>query len=276
MLRLTDGTLVFSASDITAHLACPHLEQQRLAIALGRRARPYGAVDAHAELTRRRGDAHEAAQVARLTAEAGGDVLDLSEDFDWRDRAAVERAAERTREAMAAAAALIYQPTFFDGRWLGRADFLRRTPAGYEVLDTKLSRQVKPATVHQLALYARLVDALPVAHVILGDGRTEAVDLRRFSALHRRVAAHVEAVVQRASRPEKIEHCSICDFEGECRAHRVRIDDLSLVAGARREQRTALALAGIETVAALAGADPGFPTLHQQAASAPGIPRPGP
>src|SRR4051812_1674361 len=192
MFRFTDGTLVLSATDMTAHLACPHLEQQRLAIALGQRPRPYGPVDAHAELTRRRGDAHEAAQLARLTAEAAGDVIDLTEDIDFRDRAGVERAAARTRAAMAQGAALIYQPTFFDGRWLGRADFLRRTPAGYKVLDTKLSRQIKPATVHQLALYVRLVGALPVAHVILGDGRTEAVDLRRFSPLPPPRTARVE------------------------------------------------------------------------------------
>ena len=58
-----------------------------------------------------------------------------------------------------AGAALIYQPTFFDGRWMGRADFLRRAGDGYEVLDTKLARAVKPAMVHQLALYARLAGA---------------------------------------------------------------------------------------------------------------------
>ena len=70
VIRLLDHTLVFSASDITAHLACSHLEQQRLAIARGERERPRGGVDEHAELIRRRGDRHEAQQFARLTAEA--------------------------------------------------------------------------------------------------------------------------------------------------------------------------------------------------------------
>ena len=65
-------------------------------------------------------------------------------------------------------APLIYQAQFFDGRWQGRADFLRRLPApsdlgdhAYEVLDTKLARQVKPQVVHQLSLYSRLLGGRP-------------------------------------------------------------------------------------------------------------------
>jgi uncharacterized protein len=257
VFRLDDGTLVLSASDITAHLACPHLEQQRLAIARGARSRPHAAVDEHAELIRRRGDAHEAAQLARLAAEAGGGVADLAEDFDVRERAALERATARTAEAMRAGTALIYQPTFFDGQWMGRADFLRRSADGYEVLDTKLARALKPAMVHQLALYARLAGAASHAHIILGHGGLETVDLRRFSALHRRIVRRVEATAA-ATRvetfPEPAEHCAVCEFAGECRRRRVVVDHLSLVAGARSDQRAKLVALGVPTVAALATA----------------------
>src|SRR3954471_6014123 len=196
MLRLHDGTLAFSASDITAHLACPHLEQQRLAIARGERGWPAGGVDAHAELARRRGDRHEAAAYARLVAEAGM-VVDLDDELDWRDPEALRAAAVRSAAAMRARAPLIFQPVLFDGRWAGRADFLRLAEHGYEVLDAKLSRVVKPAMVHQLALYARLAGASSRAGVILGDGTRQAVDLTRFAALHRRVVARVEAVARR-------------------------------------------------------------------------------
>jgi uncharacterized protein len=197
-------------------------------------------------------------------------VVDLSGDFDARDRAALTAAAARTAAAMRAGAALIYQPTFFDGRWTGRADFLRRADGGYELLDAKLSRRVKPAMVHQLALYARLAGALPRAHVILGDGAVETVDLARYTALHRRVVARVEAAVGAPPRdtfPEKIEHCEVCEFAAECRAHRVAVDDLSLVAGARRDAREKLVALGVPTVAALAVADGNVPELlrHQAA-----------
>ena len=78
-------------------------------------------------------------------------------------------------------APLIYQAQFFDGRWQGRADFLRRLPApsdlgnhSYEVLDTKLARQVKPQVVHQLSLYSRLLAGGPGATArrrVRGPGR---------------------------------------------------------------------------------------------------------
>ena len=123
------------------------------------------------------------------------------------------------------------------------------------MLDTKLSRQVKPAMVHQLALYARLADASPPAHVILGNGETVTLDLGRFAALHRRVCARVEAVVAApavSTFPEPVAHCGVCDHGGECHGRRVAVDHLSLVANARRDQRDKLAAAGVGTVAALA------------------------
>ena len=51
VLRLHDGTLVLSATDITAHLACPHLSSSgsRSRAASGRAARRD---DAHADLVR--------------------------------------------------------------------------------------------------------------------------------------------------------------------------------------------------------------------------------
>ena len=79
MLRLADGTLVLAATDLTNHLACGHLTQQRLAIARGQRAKPRPADDPHADLIRDRGEAHEREQLDRLSAECGGHV-DLSSD----------------------------------------------------------------------------------------------------------------------------------------------------------------------------------------------------
>jgi predicted RecB family nuclease len=280
VFRLHDSTLVLSAADIAAHLACRHLAQQRLAIARGERGPPHSPDDPHTELVRRRGDRHEAEQLDKLTLEADGDLVDLAGDFDVRDRSRLEAAVEHTARAMRSGARLIFQPIFFNGRWMGRADFLRRvdTPSRlgsftYEVLDTKLSRQVKPAMVHQLALYSRLVGAvqgaeLPVAYVILGDGTVEAVDLRRFAALHRRVVGTVEAVVAAsavATFPEPVEHCAVCDFETECLARRVAVDHLSLVAGARREHREHLVALGLPTLAALAEAPASLPAVSLRA-----------
>ena len=78
MLRLDDGELVLAATDLTKHLACPHLTQQRLAIARGERGRPRPVDDPHADLLSQRGDAHEQEQLARLSAACGG-YVDLSD-----------------------------------------------------------------------------------------------------------------------------------------------------------------------------------------------------
>src|SRR3954469_15763527 len=206
MLRLDDGTLVLAPTDLTDHLACPHLSQQRRAIARGERGKPRPVDDPHAELIRDRGEAHEREQLDRLSAECGGHV-DVSSEVSPHTREGLMAAAEQTARAMREGAPLIYQAQFFDGRWQGRADFLRRLPGpsdlgghAYEVLDTKLARQVKPQVVHQLSLYSRLLGEAqgyhsPFAYVVLGDGRTEQIVLGRYAALHRHVVRQVEAVL---------------------------------------------------------------------------------
>jgi predicted RecB family nuclease len=290
VLRLSDDTLVLAATDLTNHLACPHLTQQRLAIARGERSRPRPADDPHADLIRERGERHEREQLAQLSAECGGHVQLLS-DLGHDSREGLEQAASETADAMREGASLIHQAQFFDGRWQGRADFLRRVPGAsslgeyaYEVLDTKLARQVKPQVVHQLSLYTRLLGRVQghepaLAYLLLGDGSSVSIDLRRYAALHRRVIRRLEDLVTQpaaATYPELVAHCAICALAEECYARRVADDHLSLVAGARRDQRERLLQMGLPTVLALAeahgdgavgslGAER-FETLHQQAA----------
>ena len=290
MLRLPNGALVLAATDLTNHLACGHLTQQRVAIARGERGKPRPADDPHADLIRDRGEAHEREQLERLSAACGGHV-NLSGGGVPFTRKALESAARATAEAMRDGVPLIYQAQLFDGVWQGRADFLRRVPVSsdlgahsYEVLDTKLARQVKPHVVHQLSLYNRLLAAVQgfeasVAHLVLGDGSVVAVDLRRYAALHRYVVGQLERIVTesaRATYPEPVAHCGICALAAECRGRLIADDHLSLVAGARRDHRERLVDLGLSTVWALAEApetiDPGllgadrFELLRHQAA----------
>jgi len=68
MLSLPDGTLVLAATDLTNHLACAHLTQQRLAVARGERSKPRPADDPHSDLIRRRGEEHRAAGGPSITS----------------------------------------------------------------------------------------------------------------------------------------------------------------------------------------------------------------
>ncbi|MEN0013727.1 MAG: TM0106 family RecB-like putative nuclease, partial [Solirubrobacteraceae bacterium] len=289
MQQLSDGRLVLSATDLTNHLACAHLTQQRLGIVRGERPKAQTSESAHADLLRQRGDEHEQAQLARLIDAAGGDWAELPSVRRHDDAGKylpptaelLEEAAAATAAAMRAGTRLLFQASFFDGRWQGATDFLRRVNLAdapddrtrelierstlgdyaYEVLDTKLSKAVKPHVVHQLLIYSRLVGRiqgveLPTAWVILGDGVHAPVDLTQYGALHRRVIRRFETVVAADTvdtYPEPVAHCPICSMSGEC-DRRLRDDDhLSLVARARRNQRELLVDLGLSTVASLAG-----------------------
>jgi uncharacterized protein len=70
-----------------------------------------------------------------------------------------------------------------------------------------------------------------IAHVVLGDGSTVGIDLRRYAALHRYVVAQLEHVVAdpaQSTYPEPVAHCVICALADECRARLIADDHLSL------------------------------------------------
>ena len=154
----SDGTIQLSPSDLSAHLACPHLTTLELAVLRGEVERPH-VDDTHVELIFRKGREHEAAYLARLVAEGRSIVRIPTYDEEVFDEDLAQRL---TEDAIRGAwAEVIYQPYLVaaDGRWRGFADFLERTPNGtYEPVDTKLARSAKPAHVLQLLFYAEQVE----------------------------------------------------------------------------------------------------------------------
>src|SRR5277367_841679 len=143
-MQWRDNTIRFSPSDLNAFLECEHLTQLELAVARHELERPV-AENPQADLVKRKGDEHEAAYLAQLLADgrAVGEIPFENLDFD--------AAARATADAMREGADVIYQACFVDGRWRGFADFVERQADGrYEVVDTKLGRQSKPAHVLQL------------------------------------------------------------------------------------------------------------------------------
>src|SRR5262245_9521133 len=262
-MRLADdGTITLSPSDLSAHLACPHLTNLSLRVARGGLEQPH--LDSpHRDLIFRKGDEHEAAYLARLVAEGRSIVRIPTYDDEDFDPALARRL---TEEAIRSAeAAVIYQPYLTDGRWRGFADFLERLPDGtYEPVDTKLARSAKPSHVLQLCFYAEQlarIQGSPVEHVHVENGRGERETFRvaEFESYYRRVRRRFLAAIDTApdTYPWPCDHCGICDFRVRCWQQRVDDDHLTLVAGMRHSYGETLEAAGVATLEALGDLPPG-------------------
>ena len=250
-MQLLDGELVLSASDLTGFSACAHLTQLELARRPRRdRAGEARRPDARRPLAPRRASTRPRCS-RRSMPTADTTVVEI--DYPDSTRAALEDAQEQTLEAMRKGVDVIYQATFFDGRWRGHADFLFRveTPSdlgdwSYEVADAKLARRVKAAAILQMCAYSEQLAAPP--------GRRTAPHPRHH---RRRRAPHREALrLQRllpraqgalrgararrrptpSTYPEKVDHCGVCRWIDVCTDQRRADDHLSLVAGMRRDQ----------------------------------------
>jgi predicted RecB family nuclease len=263
-----DGSLSLSPSDLTAHLACPHLTTLSQEVALRRREKPRHR-EALAELVAEKGDLHEHRYLEHLRSE-GKSIVEI----ELPERSgAFSQAHATTVEAMHAGAQVIYQATFSREGWRGRADFLIRIDEpsdlgawSYEPWDTKLARSAKPAAVLQLAWYAGEIAAIQGRrperlHVVLGTNEIETyrpADVDAYlRVLQRRLRSHVE------NRPETYpwpcEHCSRCDFSIVCRKRWLADDHLTRVASIRRDQIGKLATVDVTTLTGLGEASPGLP-----------------
>src|SRR4051794_3436302 len=264
-MQVLDGTLVFSASDLTAYLACTPLTVLERARAAGTLEAPDADLP-EAEVSRRRGLEHEEAYLAELRA-TGSRVVEIAVAFDEPVRGLVA-----TREAMQSRADVVFQASFLSDGWRGFADFLMRVDEpsdlgsfSYEPLDTKLARSVKPYHVLQLCLYAEQVADIqgrrPMrAHVKLGTGELVTLRLAGDEAYYRRLKQRfvraVEANGAVSTYPWPVAHCGLCRWDEHCTQQREKDDHLTLVAWMRREQAVKLEQRGIATLAQLAAADP--------------------
>lgn len=276
-MHLADDRLLFSATDLSAFAACPHLTQLEVNAAHGGLRRPIYAEDPRLEALRARGELHEKQYLEQLEANGrlmtrkvprrAPEGMPRQEAWEWL--------AQRTHEAMQAGADVVYQAVLFDGQWVGRPDFLRRVDRpsnfgswSYEIIDTKLARHAKAGAILQVMLYAELLQSaqgmLPeYVFLALGgpDAPEECFRVAEFSAYFRHVkrsflASVSASVADPLPVPEPVEHCQICDWSEVCTGAWRNVDHLSFVAGITRRQRRALSERGVQTLAGLAAFDP--------------------
>jgi predicted RecB family nuclease len=271
-VHLSDGTIVLSPSDLTAFLACDHRSALDRQVAEGTLARPVQD-DPELEILRRRGDEHEKAELERLIAE-GRHVVTI--DCDGSSPEALLRAEAETVQAVRDGAEVIFQATFFDGRWRGHADFLLRVEVpspnlgawSYEVADTKLARRAKPAAIIQLCNYAEHVARVQGSwpeevEVVTGDGERHRHKVSDAIAYYRSAKARLEAFVDgppvEGTYPHPNAHCQVCPWDEPCVQRRRADDHLSVVAGMRRDMAVKLGRVGVSSVTGLAASTVGDP-----------------
>ena len=269
MILLDDGTLAYSASDLTAAAACEHAVLRGLDARLGRG--PAAEPDADAMLARvsHLGDEHEQRVLRGLLARYGrwepgrtGGLAQVPATRDPGSRAHLAAAHATTLDRLTTAD-VVHQAAFFDGRFVGRADFVVRQDDGaWSVRDAKLARNAQPTALLQVAAYADQLAAagLPVARdveLVLGDGAVTRHAVADLVPVYRERRARLQHVLDEHlaeggpaawgdPRYVACGRCSLCVAALEARR------DVMLVHGVYERQSAALRAAGVDTVDALA------------------------
>jgi predicted RecB family nuclease len=262
MQRIADK-LRLSPSDLVGHADCHHLTTLDIAAVSGKLEKPKP-WDPLLQILAERGLAHEKQYVEHLRS-AGYAVVEI-EGAGGIDQARVDR----TLEAMRAGAPIIVQGGFLHEGWGGRTDILKRVVQesalgawSYEVIDTKLARRTKGATLLQLCVYSELLShfqgcAPEYMHVVKpGSGfEPETFRTAAFGAYYRWAKAafgrFLADAAQHTTYPEPNEHCELCAWRKPCAARRRADDHLCLVAGISKLQIGELNRRTIETTTALA------------------------
>jgi predicted RecB family nuclease len=251
---------MFSATDVANFLACQHTATLDRAESRREIKKPFFD-DPAIELLQKLGLEHEKQYLRHLIDAEALAVTQIDVGASWHE------AASETIRAMRSGAPAIYQATFLDGSWRGRADFLIRVDRpsalgawSYEVVDTKLARSTKSGAIIQLCFYSHLLSRIQELepermYVVLGGGvRAEEFVVQRYIAYYRRIQTEYETAwkADRDTYPEPTEHCEVCSWYPLCDTRRRDDDHLSFVAGISRNQRKALGERNVSTVADLA------------------------
>jgi predicted RecB family nuclease len=261
-MKLVDGSLRLSPTDLANYAACPHLTTLDLRAARGEVKAPYWTSPV-TDALRRRGEAHEAAYIEHLRQSEGLEICDL------REQPLDTAGADATAAAMSTGVPIIVQAPLLEPGWAGRADVLRRVESvsrlggwSYEPLDTKLARETRGSAILQLCAYASALEnvqgRLPEFVHVVAPGNpfeTRTYRLAEYAAYYRLLRKRLEARrpgdAPVETYPEPVAHCDICRWSAYCDARRRTDDHLSLVASIRRLQIDQFCAWHIGTLAAL-------------------------
>ncbi len=241
-----------------------------LDVKLGKAKAPF-MYDSDAEMLKalqERGFQHEEAYIDHLVGSSPGlEVVSFQNGGSVSD----------TEIAMRKGADIIVQAPLSRGRWMGRADILRRTPSpsdlgdwAYEVVDTKLARETRAGTILQLCLYSDIVAGIqgqpPEYMYVVSPGIRDEEPFAEgkfrvhdYLAYYRLIRRRLESAVASGiagqgpeTYPEPVPQCDICRWWPECNRRRRRDDHLSFIAGLSTSQQREIQSWGVRTLEAFA------------------------
>lgn len=279
-MRLEDGNLCWSATDLSNFSACNHKTLLDREVSHGRLTRPHH-TDPAKKLLEERGQEHEKRYRAVLEARYGAPVFQVPGGIP-KTRSDWKAATARTLDTMRSGHQVVFQAPLSFGDWQGVADFLvkvehqpgvKNSALGgyhYEVVDTKLAQEARASAILQLCVYTEIVGRLQERaperlHVASPAGVTAAGQdpnpgehtfrVSQFMAYFRLIRRRFEEFASNESLedsyPEPVEHCGVCAWWSSCDKRRRHDDHLSLVAGMGRGHRKHLKSCGVETLAQL-------------------------
>ncbi|MCU1476568.1 MAG: helicase [Subtercola sp.] len=196
MILADATTVVYSATDLAAASTCEWALMRRLDWMLGRAPEPPTVEDDMLIRTGLLGDAHEKRVLDEL--KRSRKVVEIERpSFDD-----IESAAKQTLDALRDDSVdVVYQAAFFDGRFLGYADFIMRGDDGrFEVYDTKLARKAKITALLQLAAYSDQLTKLgiPIGEQVslwLGTGELSTHKLSDILPVYRKRRARLQEII---------------------------------------------------------------------------------
>jgi predicted RecB family nuclease len=263
-MRIQQGQLVLSPSDLSNFLSCRHRAGLDLAVAWKVMTRPAYS-NPYAAILQKHGEEHENAYVESIRA-AGLTVVNARPD----DKTTADQSSAITVEAMRRGADTIVQARLAGDRLGGYADILYRVERpsalgnwSYEAHDTKLTRETKGSTILQLSAYSHLLAEMqgtpPEFFHVVTPVATERYRVADYAAYHRMVhrtllqelaKGHEQLIAEHY--PEPVEACQVCVWAARCEARRRRDDHLSYIAGSGRSHRVELTAQGFPTLTAVA------------------------
>ena len=263
-MRILDGQLVLSPSDLSSFLACRHKAGLDLAAARKVLERPE-TDNPYAAILRKHGEDHERAYVESLRAQ-GLTIVDVKPE----KKTPGEESARLTVEAMRAGVDAIVQARLAERDLAGYADVLRRVERpshlgawSYEAQDTKLARETKGGTILQLSAYSAMLTDMqgvaPERFQVVTPIAHENYRVEDFAAYYRMVLKAMRDELAKGHEqlraeyyPEPVDACQVCAWAVACEKRRRADDHLSYIAGSGRSHRVELVAQGVPTLKAAA------------------------